>query len=78
LLWRRVFEIDSKAENESRLSDVSLQWMLDAATIHLGDEALLLDRAVLDPKPAADGTAARRNAEQRLQICGQVRSPTYA
>jgi uncharacterized protein (DUF2235 family) len=43
-------------ENESRLSDISLQWMIDAAASdRLGEERLLLDRSVLKPNPAADG-----------------------
>jgi uncharacterized protein (DUF2235 family) len=42
-------------ENESRLSDSSLQWMIEAASDRLGEEGLLLDRTVLKPQPAADG-----------------------
>jgi|HubBroStandDraft_4_1064222.scaffolds.fasta_scaffold18885_4 uncharacterized protein (DUF2235 family) len=42
-------------ENESRLSDISLKWMIDAAADGLGDEGLLLDRTVLQLHPAADG-----------------------
>jgi uncharacterized protein (DUF2235 family) len=43
-------------ENESRLSDISLQWMIDQATdARLGDDALLVDRAVLKPSGRADG-----------------------
>jgi hypothetical protein len=34
-------------ENESRLSDISLQWMIDQATdARFGDDALLVDRGV--------------------------------
>jgi uncharacterized protein (DUF2235 family) len=42
-------------ENESRLSDISLTWMIEAAVDSLGDEGLLLDRTVLQPHPAGDG-----------------------
>lgn len=42
-------------ENESRLSDISLKWMIESASDSLGDEGLLLDRTVLQPHPAADG-----------------------
>ena len=42
-------------ENESRLSDISLKWMIEAASDRLGKEGLLLDRGVLQPEPAADG-----------------------
>jgi hypothetical protein len=45
----------SYPENESRLSDISLKWMIDAAADGLGDEGLLIDRTVLHPHPAADG-----------------------
>lgn len=42
-------------ENESRLSDISLKWMIEAASDRLGEEVLLLDHAVLQPEPAASG-----------------------
>ncbi len=42
-------------ENESRLSDISLQWMIEAASDRLSDEGLLLDGSVLNPNPAPDG-----------------------
>jgi uncharacterized protein (DUF2235 family) len=42
-------------ENESRLSDTSLKWMIEAASDRLGEEGLLLDHAVLQTEPAADG-----------------------
>lgn len=42
-------------ENESRLSDISLKWMIEAASDRLGDEGLLFDHSVLQPEPAADG-----------------------
>jgi hypothetical protein len=34
-------------ENESRLSDIALQWMVEAASDKLKDEGLILDRSVL-------------------------------
>jgi uncharacterized protein (DUF2235 family) len=42
-------------ENESRLSDISLSWMIEAASDRLGDEGILLDRTVLQPQPLASG-----------------------
>lgn len=42
-------------ENESRLPDISVQWMVEAASDRLGNEGLLLDHTVLQPNPAADG-----------------------
>lgn len=45
----------SYPENESRLSDISLQWMIEAASDRLGEEGLLIDRAVLAPRPSAEG-----------------------
>jgi uncharacterized protein (DUF2235 family) len=42
-------------ENESRLSDISLTWMIEAASNGLGNEGLLLDSNVLRLHPAADG-----------------------
>jgi uncharacterized protein (DUF2235 family) len=41
-------------ENESRLSDIPLKWMIEAASDGLGDKGLLLDRTVLEPRGAAD------------------------
>ena len=43
------------AENEARLSDNSLNWMIEAASDSLKEEGLLLDRSVLRPHGAADG-----------------------
>jgi uncharacterized protein (DUF2235 family) len=45
----------SYPENESRLSDIPLKWMIEAASDRLGEEGLLLDHTVLQPEPAADG-----------------------
>jgi uncharacterized protein (DUF2235 family) len=42
-------------ENESRLSDISLQWMVEQASDRLGKQGLILDRSVLRTNPAADG-----------------------
>jgi uncharacterized protein (DUF2235 family) len=41
-------------ENEARLSDTALSWMLEAAE-GLKDEKLIVDRGVLNPHPAHDG-----------------------
>ncbi|UTD25545.1 DUF2235 domain-containing protein [Bradyrhizobium sp. WD16] len=42
-------------ENEARLSDIALQWMVDAAATKLGREGLLVDPSVLQLHSAADG-----------------------
>lgn len=42
-------------ENESRLSDIALQWMVEAASKCLGDQGLLVDASVLQLHGAADG-----------------------
>jgi len=42
-------------ENESRLSDITLQWMIEAASDRLGEEGLLLNRNVLQLNPSPDG-----------------------
>jgi hypothetical protein len=41
-------------ENESRLSDIALDWMV-GETQKLGAEALILDRTILQLKPSCDG-----------------------
>jgi uncharacterized protein (DUF2235 family) len=41
-------------ENESRLSDIALDWMV-GETQELGAEALILDRTILQLKPSCDG-----------------------
>lgn len=60
-------------ENESRLSDISLQWMTDAATA-LGDESLVIDHSVLQLHASADGaqhdetrSSVFRFAEKKLR-----------
>jgi uncharacterized protein (DUF2235 family) len=42
-------------ENEARLSDIALKWMVEAASDKLGDEGLIIDRAVLNLNPSPDG-----------------------
>jgi uncharacterized protein (DUF2235 family) len=43
-------------ENEARLSDIALQWMIDHATdARLGEDALLVDRSVLQINGRPDG-----------------------
>jgi uncharacterized protein (DUF2235 family) len=59
-------------ENESRLSDVALQWMIDAATSDsLGDEALQLDRSVLQLKPAVDGMQHDETRNLLFRLAGK-------
>jgi Uncharacterized alpha/beta hydrolase domain (DUF2235) len=58
-------------ENESRLSDISLKWMIDAASVRLGDEGLLLDHTVLVPKPAADGMQHDETRSVLFRLAGK-------
>ncbi len=60
-------------ENESRLSDISLQWMIDAAASdRLGEERLLLDRSVLKPNPAADGMQHDETRNILFRLAGKT------
>ena len=58
-------------ENESRLSDISLQWMIEAASDRLGKERLLLDRSVLQPNPAADGMQHDETRNLLFRLAGK-------
>jgi hypothetical protein len=42
-------------ENESRLSDIALGWMVHAASEALCDEGLIMDVSVLAMRPGAAG-----------------------
>jgi uncharacterized protein (DUF2235 family) len=42
-------------ENESRLSDIALQWMVESASDDLGDQGLKVDRSVLKLNPSPFG-----------------------
>jgi uncharacterized protein (DUF2235 family) len=60
-------------ENESRLSDIALQWMIEAATDkRLGGEALLLDRTVLQARPSADGPQHDETRGSVFRFAGKV------
>jgi uncharacterized protein (DUF2235 family) len=60
-------------ENESRLSDISLQWMVDAAASdRLGEEGLLLDRSVLKPNPASGGMQHDETRNILFRLAGKT------
>jgi uncharacterized protein (DUF2235 family) len=58
-------------ENESRLSDISLQWMIQAACDRLGDESLLIDRTVLQPHPAPSGMQHDETRSVLFRLAGK-------
>ncbi|WP_082512410.1 DUF2235 domain-containing protein [Afipia sp. Root123D2] len=58
------------AENESRLSDITLSWMLDEAT-SLTDESLLVDRSVLALKPSFDGKQHDETRSLLFRLAGK-------
>jgi uncharacterized protein (DUF2235 family) len=58
-------------ENESRLSDIALGWMVAAASDKLGDEGLILDRAVLTTHPSADGVQHDETRSLAFRLAGK-------
>ena len=58
-------------ENELRLSDIALQWMVEAASSRLGGEALLLDRTVLQLNPAASGMQHDETRSLLFRLAGK-------
>jgi uncharacterized protein (DUF2235 family) len=58
-------------ENESRLADITLQWMIEAASDRLADEGLLLERTVLQPNPAADGMQHDETRSLLFRLAGK-------
>jgi uncharacterized protein YjbI with pentapeptide repeats/uncharacterized protein (DUF2235 family) len=58
-------------ENESRLSDIPLKWMIEAASDGLGDEGLLLDFSVLQPNPKADGMQHDETRNVAFRLAGK-------
>jgi uncharacterized protein (DUF2235 family) len=59
------------AENESRLSDISLGWMVNAASDTLGEEGLILDRTVLTTRPASDGMQHDETHSLAFRLAGK-------
>jgi uncharacterized protein (DUF2235 family) len=59
------------AENESRLSDISLGWMVTAASDTLGEEGLILDRTVLTTQPASDGMQHDETRSLTFRLAGK-------
>jgi uncharacterized protein (DUF2235 family) len=58
-------------ENESRLSDIALGWMVAAASDALGEEGLILDRTVLTMHPAADGMQHDETRSLAFRLAGK-------
>jgi uncharacterized protein (DUF2235 family) len=58
-------------ENEARLSDIALGWMVTAASDELGDEGLILDRAVLTTHPSADGVQHDETRSLAFRLAGK-------
>jgi hypothetical protein len=58
-------------ENESRLSDIALRWMIEAASDRLSEEGLLLDRNVLELNSAADGMQHDETRNVLFRLAGK-------
>jgi hypothetical protein len=58
-------------ENESRLSDIALGWMVAASSDALGQEGLILDRSVLTTRPAADGMQHDETRSLAFRLAGK-------
>ena len=58
-------------ENESRLSDIALGWMVAAASDSLAEKGLILDRAVLAMHPAADGIQHDETQSLAFRLAGK-------
>jgi uncharacterized protein (DUF2235 family) len=58
-------------ENESRLSDIALGWMVAAASDTLGGEGLILDHAVLAMHPAVDGMQHDETRSFAFRLAGK-------
>jgi hypothetical protein len=58
-------------ENEARLSDIALGWMVAAAADTLGDKGLILDRTVLTMHPAADGMQHDETRSLAFRLAGK-------
>lgn len=62
-------------ENESRLSDIALTWMLQAAR-NLGDESLIVDDTVLHLHPSASGSQHDETYSSAFRFAGKkLRDP---
>jgi len=59
------------AENESRLSDIALEWMVDAASVKLGAQGLLLDRSVLRTNPDEGGMQHDETRSLAFRLAGK-------
>jgi uncharacterized protein (DUF2235 family) len=58
-------------ENETRLSDIALDWMVAAASDTLGAEGLILDRTVLTMHPASDGIQHDETRSLAFRLAGK-------
>jgi uncharacterized protein (DUF2235 family) len=58
-------------ENESRLSDIALQWMVEAASVKLGDEGLILDTSVLRINPDESGMQHDETRSLAFRLAGK-------
>lgn len=58
------------SENESRLSDIALKWMVEA-TQGLTDEKLVIDKPILQPKPSCDGKQHDETRSLAFRLAGK-------
>ncbi len=58
-------------ENESRLSDIALGWMVHAASEALCDEGLIMDLSVLAMRPGADGMQHDETRSLAFRLAGK-------
>jgi len=58
-------------ENESRLSDIALGWMVAAASDKLDDKGLILDRTVLTTHPSANGMQHDETRSLAFRLAGK-------
>jgi uncharacterized protein (DUF2235 family) len=58
-------------ENECRLSDISLGWMVDE-TQKLGDDKLIVDRSILQLKPSCDGKQHDETRSLAFRLAGKT------
>jgi hypothetical protein len=58
-------------ENEARLSDIALGWMVAAASDTLAEKGLILDRTVLTMHPSADGMQHDETRSLAFRLAGR-------
>jgi uncharacterized protein (DUF2235 family) len=59
-------------ENESRLSDIALQWMIESASDGLGEQGLIVDRSVLRLSPSPTGMQHDETRSLAFRLAGKT------